>query len=555
MKEEHNMLSVKHLSVSFFAGHGDVQAVRDVSFSVGEGETLALVGESGSGKSVLCKSVMGLLPEYAGIRQGSIEIRTPAGMTDIARYSERQMQCLRGSFFAMVFQDPLGVLTPNMTVGAQLAEAVLLHEPHMTRACVRDRVYELLALVGIDRAEERYLQYPHQFSGGMRQRIVLAIALAGNPRLLFADEPTTALDVTVQAQILDLFREVQRKRHTATVFVTHDLGVARRVADRVAVMHGGRLVEIGTAKDVCENPAHPYTRRLFCALPARVTGQKKPCTVPEGRGAAEDILLDVRGVTCVFSLAGGQTLQALDDVSFQIREGEIFGLIGESGSGKSTLARLIMNVLAPDAGAVCYCGIDVCDKRQFRANKTWLQTSRQMIFQDSGSSLNGRMKVADIIAEPFRIHRRTSKRGSLRDEAAFQLQCVGLDESFLDRYPAQLSGGQRQRVAIARALAMEPKLLVADEPLASLDASMQAQLVNLFVELQKEHGFTFLFIAHDLALVEFLCDRVGVMCGGRLVETADTRTLFANPKHPYTKALLDAMLRPDGSGKSGVRQP
>ncbi len=646
MSEEKALLEVEHLSVGFLTEFGEVQAVRDVSFSVKKGECLAIVGESGSGKSAICRAIMKLLPEEGHIRQG----RIVADGTDITEYCESQMKRLRGSLFSMVFQNPLDALNPAMTVGAQIGEAVAAHEPHMSFRRRRERIQELMELVGIDNPKERSLQYGCQLSGGMRQRIVLACALAGRPKLLFADEPTTALDMTVQAQILALLREVRRRFLTAVVFVTHDLSVARQTADYVAVMYAGKIVEIGTAAEIFENPGHPYTWGLMRSLPAFSEGKKGLYAIPgmppslvnpppgdafacrneyalaidyeeeppmfwlsdthglaswladrrapkivpppgigalcgcepakgadrkqaagvaaapreageersavctaagaepgkaggrsgrEGRaGMKARILLDVRHVTKDFSISKRQSFRALDDVSLDIREGEIFGLVGESGSGKSTLARLIMRIDAPDAGEIFFDGIPVCGRKEFRRNRRFFQTGCQMIFQDSGSSLNPRMKVAEILAEPFHIQKLKPKRGSLREEADFLLKYVGMEADFLDRYPQELSGGQRQRVAIARALATEPKLVIADEAIASLDVSIQAQIVNLFGRLQKEQGFSFLFIAHDLRMVKFLCDRVGVMYRGRLVETGPTPGLFADPAHEYTKRLL-----------------
>ena len=631
------LLEVQNLSVSFETPKGEVQAVRDVSFTLHTGEVLAVVGESGSGKSALCKAVMKLLPASGRIRAGGIYING----TDISRFGERKMHKLRGKLFSMVFQDPMTSLNPTMTIGAQIAEAVRIYDPKLTRRQLHDRVVELMQLVEIDRAQERMHLYPHHFSGGMRQRCVMAIALAGNPTILFADEPTTALDVTIQAQILGLFRKIQQDLGMATVFVTHDLNVAAEAADRVAVMYAGKIVEIGTTEEIFRDPRHPYTWGLLRSLPVYGRGQETLYTIPglpptllnppKGDAFAcrnpyalaidyeeepplfrvsdthyaatwllderapkitppvrktadlppyghsvreeQEILLDVRHLTHVFPLDKKTTFKAVDDVSFQIKRGEIFGLIGESGSGKSTVARLIMNLYRPNAGTavagkkqffgqnlsggdqsrsaarILYKGLDINDPILFRQHKKMLQTTRQIIFQDSNSSLNQRMRVWDIITEPLRIQHIVPPRGSLWAEAKFQMHYVGLDEAYLNRYPAELSGGQRQRVAIARALSMEPELLVADEPVASLDVSIQAQIVNLFRHLQQEHGFSFLFIAHDLAMVEFLCDRVGVMYQGKLVETGETRELFANPRHPYTKALLSAM--PKGGSRFG----
>lgn len=612
----HNILEVSDLSVSFQTAAGEAEAVRKVSFSLQEGEVLAIVGESGCGKSVLCKSIMKMLPSNAFIKSGKII----ADGVEITDYKERDMAKLRGKFFSMVFQDPMTSLNPTMTIGAQIAEAVRVHNPKIHGKELDERVTALMQLVGIDRAEERKKLYPYHFSGGMRQRAVLAIALAGNPSVLIADEPTTALDVTIQAKILDLFREIQKKMHTATIFVTHDLGVVAGVADRVAVMYAGKIVEIGKVAEIFYDARHPYTWGLMQSLPAFSMGKESLHTIPgmppslinppkgdafacrneyalaidykkeppmfqvsdthyaatwlldkrapyveappKGQQEPEkkqlrknpaakelmqekEILVQVKHLTKTFSFRKEKEQKAVDDVSFEIYRGEVFGLVGESGSGKSTVAKCLMNVLSPEAGTVIYQGIDTTDRKQFRQNKKVLQSTRQIIFQDSTSSLNPRMKVKDIIAEPFFIQNIVPKRGSLEAEAAFQLKYVGLDETYLNRYPSELSGGQRQRVAIARAVAMEPQLLVADEPIASLDVSIQAQIVNLFKHLQREHGFSFLFIAHDLTMVRFLCDRVGVMYQGKLVETAPVEELFKNPKHPYTKELLSAIPVPD----------
>lgn len=638
------LLKVEHLAVSFETDAGELEAVRDVSFSLRPGEVLAIVGESGCGKSVLCKSIMRLLPERAKIKSGSIRIND----TDISAYKEKEMQKLRGRLFAMVFQDPMTSLNPTMTIGAQIAEAVLVHQPKLKKEAVQKRVLQLMELVGIERPEARAKLYPWNFSGGMRQRSVLAIALASDPAILIADEPTTALDVTIQAQILDLLKEIQHRLGTATILVSHDLGVVARVADRVAVMYAGKICEIGTAEEIYYDPKHPYTKGLLRSLPALSHGKETLRTLPgmppslvhppkgdafacrnenalaidyeqqppmfrvsdthyaatwllderaakvreeiarreqeelirndekeaeaiqkekricdeistkndsgksnksgaasQNENSSSDILLDVRYLTQVFPLTKKLAVRAVDDVSFQIRRGEIFGLVGESGSGKSTVARCVMNIYRPAGGQIIYDGIDTGDRAAFRKNRALLQQERQMIFQDSASSLNQRMKVADIVMEPMKLAHRRPPRGSYRAEAAYQLKYVGLDESCLGKYPSELSGGQRQRVAIARAVSMEPELLVADEPIASLDVSIQAQIVNLFRHLQREHGFSILFIAHDLAMVEFLCDRVGVMYHGRLVEVAPCRELYHNPLHPYTQALLSAIPVPD----------
>ena len=606
-------LQIEHLSVSFQSPAGTVEAVRDVSLTLAPGETLALVGESGCGKSALCRAVMGLLPRSARVRAERLAVDG----TDILPLRERDMRPLRGRLFSMVFQDPMTSLDPTLPVGAQIAEAVLVHRSRMEKAAVRRRVLELMELVGLERPIQRAARYPYELSGGQRQRVVLAIALAGGAKLLIADEPTTALDVTVQAQILDLLADVQRKLGAATLLVTHDLGVVARAADRVAVMYAGKIVEIGTAEEIFHDPRHPYTWGLLASLPSLAerdrplyaiagmpptlmpppAGDAFACrnryalaidyeqmsplfrvsdthyaatwlldsrapkvTPPALRTGEQDqeavmgaggrcppagpVLLDVRHLCHSFPLGGGRSVPALEDVSFQVRQGEVFGLVGESGSGKSTLARCIMGLLRPESGSVVYRGVDV-NGPLTREQRRMLHSDLQILFQDADSSLDRRMKVADIIAEPLAVNHVVPPRGSLRAEAEFQLKYVGMDPAYLDRYPPELSGGQRQRVAIARALTMEPSLLVADEPIAALDASIQAQIINLFRHLQAEHGFTFLFIAHDLGVVRYLCDRVGVLYRGRLVELAPTDSLFDRPLHPYTRALLSAIPIPD----------
>ncbi len=625
------LLEITNLSVSFDTAQGKVQAVQGVSFSLQSGEVLAIVGESGCGKSVLCKTIMKLLPDTARINSGTIAVNG----IDITRYREQDMRKLRGNYFSMVFQDPMTSLNPTIPIGRQIGEAVKIHNPGMTKAEVYQKVLELMELVGIGQVKERYPLYPYSFSGGMRQRSVMAIGLASNPKLLFADEPTTALDVTVQAQILDLIREIQKNLGTAMILVSHDLGVVARAADRVAVMYAGKIVEIGKTEEIFYEPCHPYTWGLMKSLPTfskagrelytipgmpptllhppkgdafacrneyalaidyeeeppmfRVTDthyaatwlldkhapridrpqtanissvitcqeinqialdtRKEPSTATTSQKEPNhnSLLVDIQNLTHEFALSKKVKLRAVDNLSFQIHTGEVFGLVGESGSGKSTVARCLMNIYHPLGGKIFYKGINIMDSKQYQLNRKMLQTRRQIVFQDSTSSLNQRMKVSDIIAEPMVINRVIPPRGSWRAEAEFQLHYVGLDASYLDKYPSELSGGMRQRIAIARALSMEPELLVADEPIASLDVSIQAQILNLFKHLQQEHGFTFLFIAHDLSVVRYLCNRVGVMYQGKLVELAETEELFENPLHPYTKALISAIPIPTPS--------
>ena len=624
-----NLLEVKNLSVDIKDIYGTIHAVRDVSFSLQEGEVLAIVGESGSGKSVLCKAIMGLLPPSAHVTAERIELEG----NDITNYGEGDMKKLRGRVLSMVFQDPSTSLNPTMSIGSQIAEAVKIHDSKLSKKEVSKRVLELLELVGIDRGEARQKLYPCHLSGGMRQRCVLAIALASRPRILFADEPTTALDVTIQAQILELLCNIQKKIQMSTVFVTHDLGVVARVADRVAIMYAGKIVEIGKAEEIFYTPRHPYTWGLLRSLPILSRGKRELPVIPgqppslinppkgdafacrnphalaidyeemppffrvtdthfaatwllapeapkisfhregeafpynqqspaplvkttngENGNMSGKKLLEVSNLTHIFPLSKGIYVKALDDVSFDVDRGEIFGLVGESGSGKSTLARCIMNIHRPYNGRISYQGIETTADDSFRRNKKLLQTSRQMIFQNSNSSLNQRMKVADIVAEPLLLAGRMTGTSYLEAVGEALMQ-AGLSEGYLNRYPSQLSGGERQRVAIARAIIMNPELIVADEPIASLDVSMQAQMVNLFHNLQRKKGFTFIFIAHDLSMVEFLCNRVGVLYKGRLVELAETGELFQNPLHPYTKTLLTSIPIPDPVRERERRRP
>lgn len=610
-----NLLKVNDLSVSFYSPQGELEAVRNVSFSLNEGETLALVGESGCGKSVLCKSLMGLLHSGAVIKNGEILLQG----RNIVGMSEAQLCKLRGREISMVFQDPMTSLNPTLTIEKQVAEAVRIHNPGLSRAEIHDRVIQLLESVGIGQASELCKLYPASFSGGMRQRVVIAIALAGNPKILLADEPTTALDVTIQAQILDVLKDVQKKLGLSIILVSHDLGVVAKVADRVAIMYAGKIVEIGMADEVYYDPRHPYTWGLLRTLPALSDGKHELYTIPGApptginlpkgdafaprnpfalpidfekeppmfrisdthyaatwlldkgapdislnsldsivsrheelmhhkshkRTVKDENILEVEHLSHRFKIRRGVYVNAVRDVSFNIRAGEIFGLVGESGSGKSTVASCIMNIYHPLKGSVRFKGIDIFNPKEASKNKDILKTKRQLIFQDSSSSLNQRMTIEDIISEPMVINRIKPERGSLKAEAEYQMQYVGLDASYAKRYPPELSGGQRQRVAIARAVSMDAELLVADEPVASLDASIQAQVINLFRHLRDEHGCAILFIAHDLAMVKYLCDRVGVMYRGKLVEIGDTAEVFNNPQHEYTKSLLAAIPKPD----------
>ena len=479
---EKNILEVKDLSVSFRAAKGEIEAVKNVTFDLRKGEILAIAGESGCGKSVLCKAIMKLLPENAFLKSGRIKINGE----DITDFCRKQMDKLRGKAFSMIFQDPMSSLDPTYPVGDQIAEAVMAHSPQTSINEARQRAVGLMEMVGIGRSQDRYFMYPYELSGGMRQRIVIAIAMAQEPLMIFADEPTTSLDVTVQSDILDLFSRIKNETGTSIVFISHDLSAAAGIADRVIVMKDGQITETGTADDIYYSPAHPYTAGLIRYASGIGAESEKRIT--------GDTLLDVRGLTLSFRLGRSSSVKAVDDLSFNIREGEIFGLAGESGSGKSTAARCIMGIYGPDRGEVYFDGVNITDPAVTRQQKKLLRTSIQMVFQDPAASLNDRMKIKDIITEPLKINHIKPEADSLREEAQNLLEDVGLNRSLADRYPAELSGGMRQRVAIARALSTCPRLIIADEPVSSLDAPVRTQIIELFRKLRKERGFSLLFL-------------------------------------------------------------
>ena len=534
-----SLLTVKNLSVSFHSDDGEErQAVKNVSFNVGCGEVVGLVGESGSGKSVTALSVLGLLPyPKAG---HSFDSSIKFNGQELIGAEDKILRKVRGNEISFIFQEPMSSLNPLHKIGDQIAESLRQHRRISPKNADKE-VERLLRLTGISQPEIRKKAYPFELSGGQRQRVMIAMAIANKPKLLIADEPTTALDVTIQAQIIDLLIELKQKLNMSILFISHDLKLVRQIADRVCVMKSGEIVEQGAVEDIFRQPQHDYTKLLVSASMLQ----------NESRPQVSELIVKAENLRVSYPLKKnflGRTtsyLNALDQVNLDIQCGECLGIVGESGSGKSTVARCLMNIYQPAQGEIWYKDVNICDKKEFKKHKKMLQTRRQMIFQDSASSLNQKMKVSDIITEPMRIQHITPPRGSFVKEAAFQMEYVGLENSFLDRYPSELSGGQRQRVAIARSLCMEPEFLVADEPIASLDVSIQAQIVNLFRHLQKEHGFTFLFIAHDLAMVEYLCDRVGVMYHGKLVELAPSEELYSNPVHPYTKTLLSAIPVPD----------
>ena len=566
-----NLLEISGLDVEFPTRRETVNAATDVTLKVEPGEVLGLVGESGAGKSTIGNAILDLLEAPGRVGAGSIKL----GGEELRNLGNEEMRHVRGRKVGMIFQDPQTSLNPLLTIGDQLAETIV-NTLNLSAEDARQRALDLLNAVGIPEAETRIEAYPHQFSGGMRQRVVIALALAGDPDLIIADEPTTALDVSIQAQILDLIKSLCRERNLGVIIVTHDIGVIATIADRVAVMYRGRLVETGEVSQVLGAPQHAYTKSLIAAVPRADRKLRRFTTVDYSEdGAAQrnidtsthwlgaeraqsdigDKAVSVKNLSLSFVLEKAllkknrRMLKAVDDVSFEIRRGESFGLVGESGSGKSTVARLIAGLYRPDSGMIRLFGENVVgpiNDPRIRAARRNLQ----MIFQDPYSSLNGRMKVLDIVAEPIRFFRSTSSERETRQIVRDLLDHVGLGASALARYPHEFSGGQRQRISIARALASRPRILICDEPTSALDVSIQAQIVNLLKDLQDELGLTMLFISHDLPVIRQMCDRVAVMRSGRICECADVDELFENPSHEYSRQLLHQMPRLDLLGAS-----
>lgn len=555
------ILEVEHLRVQFTSDSGTTTAVVDESFSIRPGETLALVGESGSGKSVTSLSVMRLVEHGGGkIVNGSIKLRCRDGrVVDLRHANKSELQHLRGSEVAMIFQEPMTSLNPVFTVGAQIAESLILHRGMDEKEALKEAVH-LLELVRIPDAERISLRFPHQLSGGMRQRVMIAMALACKPQLLIADEPTTALDVTVQAQILALISELQKEIGMAVLFITHDMGVVAQIADRVAVMRYGEIVESGTAQAIFAHPQHPYTQALLSAVPrlGALKDIEHPCFFrlidPDNGKVIEppsdklpppgEKILEVKNLVKTFPVRtdfwGRPTyvVRACDHVSFDLRAGETLSIVGESGCGKSTTGRAVLRLLDVDSGEVLHRG-----KSLLRMTRHELQEERrnlQMIFQDPYASLDPRQTVGYSIAEPMMIHNYCSKK-EMYDRVALLLKRVELSPDMANRYPHEFSGGQRQRICIARALSLKPQIIVADECVAALDVSIRAQVVNLMMELQEEMGLSYIFISHDMGVVERISHRVAVMYLGQIVEMGSRRAVLGNPLHPYTQKLLSAV--------------
>jgi glutathione transport system ATP-binding protein len=560
-----NTLSVTDLSVEFRGSERVVQAVRGLSFDIGRGETVAIVGESGSGKSVTALSLMRLVEHGGGtITSGSLEFSRPGGdRIDLARASGATMRSIRGAEIAMIFQEPMTSLNPVFPVGEQIAESIRLHQ-NMDAGAARREALRMLGLVRIPDAAGVLDRYPHQLSGGMRQRVMIAMALSCRPRLLIADEPTTALDVTIQAQILELIRMLQSEMHMAVLFITHDMGVVAEVADRVVVMVGGEKVEDGTATQVFHAPRHPYTQALLAAVPtlgsmrgtdvpahfalrrpdAGAPAAATPATVRVPPSGAQAPLLRVRGLKTRFPVRAGilgrvrRRVHAVEQVSFDLYAGETLGLVGESGCGKSTTGRSLLRLVDIDAGSIELDGREVArlTPDQFRP----LRRDIQMVFQDPFASLDPRLTVGFSVAEPLYIHNVASGRAA-EERVASLLEHVGLSRDHAQRYPHEFSGGQRQRIALARALALRPKIIIADEAVSALDVSIRAQIVNLMLDLQDAFGLSYLFISHDMAVVERISHRVAVMYMGQIVEIGPRRAVFENPQHAYTRKLMAAV--------------
>ena len=551
-----SFLKIKNLSVDYKMRRETVYAAKEINIEVSKGEILGLVGESGSGKSTVGNAIINLIDDPGKISNGSIIL----GDIDI-NHNQKNIENFRGKKVGLIFQDPQTSLNPILTIGEQLIETIQTHLD-LSKDEAKKRSIELLKEVGIKDAENRFDNYPHQFSGGMRQRVVISLALCCEPELLIADEPTTALDVSIQSQILELIKRLTKERNLAVILITHDMGVIAETTNRVAVMKNGELVEIGKTKEILTHPKQPYTKSLVSSVPPtnkkisrfvilnQTEEVKKQSNLKIlSRWTKRDInqknLVSVKNLFKTFddnffSENSKNSIMAVDDVSFSIKEGETFGLVGESGSGKSTIAKMIVNLYKPSSGDIYFD--DVCIT-QIKKNKEMLKFRKQiqMIFQDPYSSLNGRLKVKDIVAEPILLHNPSIKKSDLENYIFDLLQSVELSQSSAERYPHEFSGGQRQRISIARALATQPRLLVCDEPTSALDVSIQAQILNLLKDLQEQLNLTILFISHDLPVVRQMCDRIGVLRNGKLCEVSNSEKLFEKPEHEYTKELLNLM--------------
>ncbi|SMQ85488.1 peptide/nickel transport system ATP-binding protein [Devosia lucknowensis] len=550
------VLSVDHLSLDFRLRNEVLHAARDVSFKLRRGKTLCLVGESGSGKSVTARALMRIIDRNGAIANGSITLYGDGQPIDIAQLDERSraLLAIRGGRIGLIFQEPMSSLSPVHTIGSQVIEAVRLHTD-LGKAEARARAIELLRQVEIPNPEQMIDRYTFEFSGGMRQRAMIAMALAANPEVLIADEPTTALDVTTQAEILDLIKRLQVSRGMAMLLITHDMGVVAEVADEVAVMHFGRIVESGPVDEIFHDPKHDYTRRLLNST-VKLEQNRRAATRTENM-TDRPVVLSARNITKTYGAAtswfGGNkhALTAVDNVSFDLHSGENLGIVGESGSGKTTLGRTLLRIVEPTSGQILFhpdspeqLDITALSKRQLRG----FHRQVRLIFQDPFASLNPRMTVRDIVGDPLVVGgQRNSK--AIEDRVCELLELVGLDPTMRERYPHAFSGGQRQRIGIARALALDPKIIIADEATAALDVSIRAQILDLLLDVQKRLDLSFIFISHDISVVRYFCDRVAVMHRGKLVELGPAEQICTAPQEAYTKSLISAVPNPDPRNK------
>ncbi len=558
------VLRIENLTVAFRRDDGWREVVKNLSLTVHAGETLAIVGESGSGKSVTSMAIMRLL----NLRHARVSGKVMLNGIDLLKLSESAMRDIRGNAVAMIFQEPMTSLNPSFTIGDQIAEALINHRKISKRAA-REETIRLLEKVRIPNASKRFNDYPHHFSGGMRQRVMIAMALALRPKLLIADEPTTALDVTIQGQILDLIKTLQEEEGTAVLFITHDMGVVAEVADRTLVMYQGDVVETGTTTAIFAAPAADYTRTLIATVPQlgamrgsrgprkfALNSEKEP-DESVTRSAPVEPLLSVKHLSTRFTIHEGVfsrktgAVHAVENISFDLMPGETLSLVGESGCGKSTTGRSLTRLVTPTAGEIAFDGYDVLN---LSANELRnLRRVMQMIFQDPFASLNPRMSVQEALTEPFLQHRLGSKTEA-REKAASLMERVGLSASMLTRYPHEFSGGQRQRICIARALMLDPKMIIADESVSALDVTVKAQIINLLLDLQQSLGLSYLFISHDMAVVERISHRVAVMLLGEIVEIGPRAAIFENPHHEYTRKLLSSVPIPDPTRRHLKRQ-
>jgi glutathione transport system ATP-binding protein len=566
--DKRRLLDIRDLTVAFGGRDHPVRAISDISFHVDRGETVAVVGESGSGKSVTALSILQLLGQGADIVSGAIDFRRKDGsVVDLARLPEPTLRTVRGAEISMIFQEPMTSLNPVVSVGDQVAETIAQHR-RVSMAEAREQARLMLELVRIADPRVALRRHPHEMSGGMRQRVMIAMALCCRPSLLIADEPTTALDVTIQAQILSIIRSLQQEMDMAVLFISHDMGVVAEMADRVVVMRRGALIETGDARQIYSAPTQPYTRMLLDAAPrlGAMAGKDYPepfdggegalASIPREKEAGEPPVLSVRNLTTRFvarrDIIGRvrSRVHAVEQVSFDIDPGETLSLVGESGCGKSTIGRSVLQLATPLSGRILFEGVDVAGAPRHRRRQ--VHRGIQYVFQDPFASLDPRMAIGASIAEPIHVHK-LARGGAIRNRVAELLSSVGLSPDHARRYPHEFSGGQRQRICIARALAAEPKLIIADESVAALDVSVQAQIVDLMIDLQRRLGIAYLFISHDMAVVERISHRVAVMYLGQIVEIGSRRDIFENPQHPYTRRLLAAAPVADPASRSVAR--